>query len=81
MRDTCAGLGWWQGDYGHVIGGWLPANYVEEVGCRLMSCQAVPTVPCRGWRILLACFVPCFSSRLSRLVSLNTNRFCHALSD
>ena len=23
--------GWWQGDYGETIGGWLPSNYVEEI--------------------------------------------------
>ncbi len=23
--------GWWQGDYGGVVQGWLPCNYVEEV--------------------------------------------------
>eukprot|EP00043_Microstomoeca_roanoka_P005501 m.56102 g.56102 ORF g.56102 m.56102 type:complete len:1354 (+) comp12995_c0_seq1:65-4126(+) len=23
--------GWWQGDYGGMVGGWLPSNYVEEI--------------------------------------------------
>ena len=32
--------GWWQGDYGGIVGGWLPCNYVEEVCVRwrLFAC-------------------------------------------